>query len=226
VAAASRSFLAGLLRRAVPETLVLIALGAAAGFALNARRADPLPLDLPGFLLLPESGAQVVFPMQAREHFEAGDHIFVDARAEAAYVERHIEGALSVPVARFDELAAELRLWTAGQPVVVYGSEHDFVSADDLARRLIAAGEQQVVLLVPGLEAWVARGLPVETGSDGILGNSGDADDGDTWDEAGDADDGDTWDDPGDASEQGDAARPGRGLPAAGHLLEPKEARG
>lgn len=214
MAASGRSFIAGLLLRAVPETLLLIAVGAAAGFALNARHADPLPLDLPGFLLLPESGAQVVFPTRAREHFDQGTHVFVDARAEAAYIEQHVEGAFSVPLARFDEVAPELRMWTAGQPVLVYGSESDFVSADDLARRLITAGEKQVFLLVPGFEAWAARGFPVETGGEGILGDPGDGDD---WDNPDDSDD---------AGDQGDAARPAREGPAADRLPRPKGARG
>jgi rhodanese-related sulfurtransferase len=167
-----RSLLTGLLLRAFPQALLLLAVGAAVGFALNARRADPLPVNLPGFLLLTESGAQVVFPMRARELFDQGLHVFVDARREDAYIEQHIEGAFSLPIARFDELAPELRLWTAGQPILVYGSERDFVSADDLARRLIASGEKEVLLLAPGFEAWAARGLPLESGDGGILGEA------------------------------------------------------
>lgn len=169
MAPAPRSFVAELLLKALPQALILIAVGAAAGFALNARRTDPLPLDLPGFYLLPESGAKVVLPGQARELFDQGDHIFVDARDEGDYLAQHIEGAFSLPLERFDELRTELLTWTAGQPILVYGSQNDFVSADDLARRLKTSGET-VVLLVPGFEAWSARGLPLESGDAGILG--------------------------------------------------------
>jgi hypothetical protein len=169
MAASQRSFVTGLLLRALPETMLLMAVGTAVGFALNARRADPLPVRMPGFHLLTESHASVIFPVRAREYFDQGTHVFVDARDEEAYIEQHVEGAFSLPIARFNELAPELRMWTAGQPIVVYGSESDFVSADDLARRLITSGEKEVFLLVPGLETWVARGFPLESGSDGIL---------------------------------------------------------
>lgn len=170
MASAPRSLLADLLRRALPQALALIVLGAAAGFALNTRHVDPLPLDLPGFYLLTESGAEVVFPGRARELFDRGEHIFVDARDEGAYLSSHIEGAYSLPLERFDELLPELLTWTAGQPLIVYGSEQDFVSADDLARRLKTSGEEKVLLLAPGFEAWATRGLPVETGDGGLLG--------------------------------------------------------
>ncbi len=171
MAHAPRSFVADLLLRASPQALVLIALGTAAGFALNARRTDPLPLDLPGFYLLPESGAEVVFPTRAHELFEQGEHVFVDVRVQEDYLAQHIHGAFSLPLARFDELKPELLSWTAGQPILVYGSQNDFVSADDLARRLKSAGET-VVLLVPGFEAWAARGLPLESGDAGLLGGA------------------------------------------------------
>ena len=173
MAPASRSFFAELLLKALPQALVLTAIGAAAGFALNARHVDPLPLDLSGFFLLTDSGAEVVFPGRARALFDRGEHIFVDARDEGDYLTNHIEGAFSLPLPRFDELLPELLTWTAGQPILVYGGERDFVSADDLARRLKTSGEEEVVLLAPGFEAWAARGLPVESGDGGLLGKGG-----------------------------------------------------
>ena len=50
-------------------------------------------------------------------------------------------------------LAAQARVW-----------------ADDLARRLKTSGEEAVLLLAPGFEAWAARGHPVESGDGGLLG--------------------------------------------------------
>jgi rhodanese-related sulfurtransferase len=169
MARAQRSLVVDLIRRALPQTLLIMAIGALAGFAVNSRRADPLPLDLPGFLLLPESGAPAVFPSAARELFAEAEYVFVDARPEQEYIAEHISDALSMPLGRFQELLPELRMWTAGQPILVYGSQRDFVTVDDLARRLHEAGESEVKLMIPGIEAWSARGYPVQRGRQGLL---------------------------------------------------------
>jgi rhodanese-related sulfurtransferase len=163
------SFLIALLRRALPETLVIIAVGTAGGFVLNSRQIDPLPLDLPASLLLVESGAEAVFLSRARQLFEEGEYIFVDVRSEERFRAGHIEGAFSLPVERFAELYPLLQTWTGGQPILVYGAARDIPLVDDLAKHLIESGEESVARLAAGYAAWVARGYPVETGSEGLL---------------------------------------------------------
>jgi len=165
----SRSFWAYLLRRAVLPALIVVAIGAAGGFTLNHLRTDPLPLDLPGHLLLTESGARGVFLGEARRMFDEAEYIFVDVRGTEAFLEEHIEGALSLPLTRFQELYPELQVWSAGQPVLVYGSKGNFLEVDDLARRLRDRGEEEVTFLIPGFEGWTDKGFPVESGSDGLL---------------------------------------------------------
>lgn len=163
------SFLYGILRHALPQTIILMVLGTAAGFALNRTRLDPLKLDAPGTQLLTESGAPAILTGKARELFDEGLYIFVDAREEDAFQRGHIQGALCLPYARFSELYPLLREWTGGQPLLVYGSATDIVTADDVARRLFDIGEEEVVLLATGYEAWVARGYPSATGEEGLL---------------------------------------------------------
>ncbi len=157
------------LRRCFLEVALLLALGSAGGLGLNAVRRDPLPYDLPASLLLTESGVRAVFLAEAHRHFASAQYVFVDAREEGTYRAGHIEGALSLPVARFDELYPELQLWAAGQPLLVYSGTRSLLAADELARRLKAAGEERVLLLAAGYEAWAARGLPVEAGNQGCL---------------------------------------------------------
>ena len=163
------AFIRDLLTRAVPQALVIIVVGAALGFFLNSTRTDPLPLDLPAAQLLTESGAQVVFLGTAYELFEGVEYIFVDARPQEAFVEAHIPAAFNLPLSEFDLLYRELQGWTASQPLVVYGRASEFNFADDLARRLLESGEQEVLLMAPGFEGWVERGYPTETGEDGLL---------------------------------------------------------
>ena len=174
--------IAYLIRRVIPQALVLVLLGSLIGIYLNARAVDTLTLDLPGTILLSESGAATVLTGRAAEIYEEGEYIFVDARLEAIFSANHIEGALCLPYEKFDELYPLLADWTGGQPVLVYGSLAEAQIADDLARRLINSGETEVYLFVGGFESWVEAGLPVAEGEDGLL-LEDDWGDEDNWDD-------------------------------------------
>lgn len=169
--------------RIIVETTLILVVGAAAGIAINAARSEPLPYDLSGSHLLTESGAQIIPPGKARKLFEEGEYVFIDARQSADYIQNHIEAALSLPTARFDALYPELKLWSGGQPLLIYGSEVEVSVADDLARRLMEMGEEKVAILTAGFEAWQTRGYPVEAGADGLLVPEDDQDWDETWDE-------------------------------------------
>jgi len=155
--------------RLILEALLLAALGAGAGLARNAARTDPLPFDLPASLLAAESGARAVFFGEAVRLYDEGETIFVDARETDAFLAGHVSGALSLPAGRFDELYESLQLWSGGQPLLVYANRDNALPADELARRLLEAGEEKVTVLASGFDGWAARGLPVESGEDGIL---------------------------------------------------------
>ncbi|MBP7669224.1 MAG: rhodanese-like domain-containing protein [Candidatus Eisenbacteria bacterium] len=161
----SRRFFA----RLAGEAVLVLAIGATAGFARNALRTDPLPYRLSPSLLTIESGARAVFPKEALRLHDRAEHIFVDARSRDAFVNGHIAGALSLPVAQFDELIESLDLWAGGQPLLVYGGRAEPLSADELARRLIESGHAEVLLLAQSFEEWKRAGAPVETGSEGSL---------------------------------------------------------
>lgn len=163
------AFVRGILQRALPQAIVIIIVGAAVGFALNQTRVDPLPIDLPEPLLLTESGARAVFLGEARQLFDEADYIFVDARTKEQFVLEHVEDAFCLPLEEFVPLYHELQVWTAGQPLVVYSSMRDIGLADDLARRLLEAGEEEVLILADGIEGWSERGYPLASGTDGLL---------------------------------------------------------
>ena len=163
------AFVRGILQRALPQAIVIIVVGAAVGFALNQTQVDPLPIDLPEPLLLTESGARAVFLGEARQLFEEAEYIFVDARSKEQFAIEHIEDAFCLPLEEFVPLYPELQVWTAGQPLVVYSSARDVGLADDLARRLLEAGEAEVVILADGIEGWSERAYPLASGTDGLL---------------------------------------------------------
>ena len=155
--------------RLAGEAALIVVIGAGAGFARNALRTDPLPYHLSLALLSAESGARAVFPKEALRLHDRAEHIFVDARSRDAFAGGHIAGALSLPVAQFDELVESLDLWAGGQPLLVYGGRTEPLSADELARRLIESGHPDVLLLAQSFEEWNRAGGAVETGSEGSL---------------------------------------------------------
>ncbi len=175
------AFARELIGRALPQALVIVLVGSALGFILNSTRTDPLPFDLPASQLLTESGAEVIFLGRAKQIFDGVDYIFIDARREAAFIAGHIPHAFNLPVEEFDLLYRELQGWTAGQPLVVYGSRELFNLADDLARRLLESGEQEVLLFASGYEGWVERGYPSEQGEDGLLLNTDEFEEDEDW---------------------------------------------
>jgi rhodanese-related sulfurtransferase len=152
------------------EVALVVCLGAAAGVIVNGLRADGLPYDLPGSVLHTESGVRAIFLSEAHRRYEKADYIFVDAREREEFRAGHIEGALSLPMAEFTTLYPELQNWTAGQPLIVYGSGENLLAPDGLAGLLRERGEKNLLLFVSGIEGWRTRGFPVATGAEGELG--------------------------------------------------------
>jgi rhodanese-related sulfurtransferase len=151
------------------ESAILLLIATVLGLAINAVRRDPLPYDLPASTLSTRSGARVVFLAQARRLFEEGNYVFVDTRDEAAFLREHIEGALSLPARDFAALYPELTVWTAGQPLLLYGVSGNLLTADDVAQQLHAAGMRDVIMLAEGIGEWKVRGYPIAAGADGLL---------------------------------------------------------
>jgi rhodanese-related sulfurtransferase len=84
--------------------------------------------------------------------------VVADARSHAAWADRRVPGAISLPARSIDEKAAhDLR----GKLVVVYCWAASCNGATRAAVRLTALGIQ-VKEMIGGLEAWVSEGYPVE----------------------------------------------------------------
>lgn len=89
---------------------------------------------------------------------QKGGFVVADARSAAAYADRRVPGAISLPARSIDEKAAqELR----GKVVVVYCWAASCNAAAKAAMKLSALGIQ-VKEMIGGLDAWVREGYPVE----------------------------------------------------------------
>ena len=99
----------------------------------------------------------------AKKIFDNGRVLFVDARSKQSYEEGHIPGAVSLPVARFDEqIESFLNHYLPDQPIVTYCSGRTCEDSHYLARMLAAIGYSDIRIFIDGFPAWEAEGYPIE----------------------------------------------------------------
>ncbi|NLC71847.1 MAG: rhodanese-like domain-containing protein [Desulfuromonadaceae bacterium] len=92
--------------------------------------------------------------------------VLVDARAEEAYREGHIAGAISLPLAMaVEELIPFTKRVPAATPIIVYCSGYGCRDSHELGARLIEAGYGEVLVYEGGFPEWRDQGLPTGRGN-------------------------------------------------------------
>jgi rhodanese-related sulfurtransferase len=110
-----------------------------------------------------KAGVPVLPLPVAVARFQRKQAVFVDARPEMEFVERHIPGAVSLPAAQFYGMPERVeRLLFSGAELVFYCSGRLCDDALLVATRFKEAGYRRVALFADGLEGWVKHGFPVE----------------------------------------------------------------
>lgn len=141
---------------------VIISIGVVVvGLGFNMLRRDGIPLVADAETFRVQTEAEFMKVDNARQLFEEGAAIFVDARDPQIYSIERIEGALSIPPTG-PELDAATWLSGTESSVICYASEASQRQAGVVADKLIAIGTEKVFILYGGLEAWKAAGLPTE----------------------------------------------------------------
>jgi len=99
----------------------------------------------------------------AKEIFDKGDVVFVDARASEDYAEGHIPGAVSMPLNEFDErIHAFLETYPVSKKIVTYCSGRECEDSHFLAEKLMDAGYTETKIFIDGYPGWEEKGYPVE----------------------------------------------------------------
>ena len=102
-------------------------------------------------------------PARAKQIFDSGKALFVDARSRDNYNHGHIPGAVSLPVGEFDEhIDAFMDQHGSKQPIVIYCSGRTCEDSHNLARLLMDFGYSDVKVFIDGYPGWKAAGYPVE----------------------------------------------------------------
>lgn len=99
----------------------------------------------------------------AREIFDRGDVLFVDARSSDNYDDGHISGAISLPVGQFDErIESFLNRYSSDLSIVTYCSGRTCEDSHNLAQFLADAGFTWVRIFIDGYPGWESEGHPIE----------------------------------------------------------------
>ena len=111
-------------------------------------------------------GKNILIPLEeARSKFLAGAAVFVDARPPDRYHEDHIQGALNLPLADFDQLADKVVMdFPEDTLIVTYCDGEDCALSAELALKLKEIGFVNVRVLHDGWNVWRRHQLPTQTG--------------------------------------------------------------
>jgi rhodanese-related sulfurtransferase len=147
--------------RALRQSLLLLGISVAAAAVSWAVRGDRLPLLADPEVYALDLSVPLVSVAEARDHFEAGSHYFVDTRAGDPTGRAVIPGSFTI---RELELAADLEavmdFLYPEDPLVLYGADLP-LPVDAVAARLADLGYENLVILQGGIAAWREAGGPL-----------------------------------------------------------------
>jgi len=99
----------------------------------------------------------------AKEIYEAGKTVFVDARSYEAFIDGHIKDAVSIPAGQFIEFIDHFKInYPTTTPVITYCSGRECNDSHELAQYLISEGYENVKVFIDGYLGWERKGYPVE----------------------------------------------------------------
>ena len=99
----------------------------------------------------------------AKQIYDSGKAVFVDARSRENYEDGHIKGAVSLPVGQFDEsIDAFHDQYSPSSSIVIYCSGRTCEDSRRLAHLLLDEGYTNVTVMIDGYPGWESEGYPIE----------------------------------------------------------------
>ncbi|MDN5849833.1 MAG: rhodanese-like domain-containing protein [Nitrococcus sp.] len=111
-------------------------------------------------LLLMLQGGRALEPDQATRLYNRDDAVFVDLRAENAYLSAHLPGAVSLPLAQLEQKLEKLKQY-GERPVILY--DETGYQSRRAGSKLKKLGIANVYQLKGGFGAWQGAGLPTKS---------------------------------------------------------------
>lgn len=104
------------------------------------------------------TGSKGVGPQQAVMLINRSDAVVVDVREKKEFESGHIVDAINIPLAKLDQRVTELKKHQS-KPVIVVCKLGQHSS--DAAKKIQAAGHEEVFKLSGGLTEWKAQSMPL-----------------------------------------------------------------
>ena len=122
------------------------------------------PNGIPLFPKFPDRKAvPAISPAAALEELRRSETLFLDARPAGFYKERHIQGAVNVPLSLFDIVyLMTFAKVEKDKKIIIYGGTISKLYDRELAEKLLLRGYEQIKILEGGLAAWEEKGYPTE----------------------------------------------------------------
>ncbi len=99
----------------------------------------------------------------AKSLYDTGNVLFVDARSFEDFNDGHINGAVSLPVGRYDEqIDGFLELYDLDRPIITYCSGRTCEDSHHLARLLMERGYMNISVMIDGFPGWETEGYPID----------------------------------------------------------------
>jgi rhodanese-related sulfurtransferase len=156
------------------ELSILLGIALAAAFVFNDLSPQGIALignwDTSKGVVSARSKDDVVFDEleiddveTAKQIYDRGNAVFVDARAEEMFAEGHIQGAISMPLGRFDAYIDKFkRDHPLSEFIVTYCSGRECDDSHKLAQHLLEAGYTNISIFIDGYPGWEKAGYPIE----------------------------------------------------------------
>ena len=142
------------------DYFLVVAVSVVLAVIFNSSNPNGIPL-FPEFPV--RNAVPAIGPAAAWEEFRSSGTLFLDARPASFYQQRHIKGAVNVPLALFD--IVYLMTFTKVEKekkIIIYGGSISKLYDRELAEKLLLRGYEQVRILEGGLAAWEGKGYPVD----------------------------------------------------------------
>ena len=160
------------MRRSLLQAAAIVLLSGTIALAVNSLRPDGIPwVENWQKKVLNEQltgGLPAVSLKEAREAYEGGYALFVDARDADFFEAGHIPGAVNLPVKDFDQMLPKLKERLLAAPrVITYCDSASCEMSVELTEKLLFAGLDHVEIFTGGIQQWKAAGQPVASGPAG-----------------------------------------------------------
>jgi rhodanese-related sulfurtransferase len=157
------------MKRSLLQSIGIIIISGALGIAVNAFRAEGIPLvERWQEKVLNEQltgGLPAVSLKEVKEAYKSGDALFVDARDREFFEQGHIPGAVSLPVRDFDSVFPRREEQLRAAPrVITYCDGASCEMSVELTEKLLFAGLEYIEIFTGGIQQWQGAGQPIEEG--------------------------------------------------------------